>query len=169
MKLHIGGKQVKKGWQILNIQKKDNVDFVGDISDLNQFKSKSIEEIYASHVLEHVNQKNVLNTLRGVHRVLKKEGKFYISVPDMDILCHAFVNPTGTTQMKFHFMRMMFGGQVDDNDFHYFGWNFMFLRDYLNKVGFSKLERVVSFGLFDDTSDYKPYGFPISLNVVAIK
>ena len=169
MKLHIGGKQVKKGWQILNIQKKDNVDFVGDISDLSQFKSKSIEEIYASHVLEHVNQKNVLNTLQGVHRVLKKEGKFYISVPDMDILCHAFVNPIGTAQMKFHFMRMIFGGQVDDNDFHYFGWNFIFLRDYLNKVGFSKLERVASFGLFDDTSDYKPYGFPISLNVVAIK
>ena len=132
MKLHIGGKQVKKGWQILNIQKKDNVDFVGDISDLSQFKSKSIEEIYASHVLEHVNQKNVLNTLQGVHRVLKKEGKFYISVPDMDILCHAFVNPKGTAQMKFHFMRMIFGGQVDDNDFHYFGWNFIFLRDYLN-------------------------------------
>ena len=116
MKLHIGGKQVKKGWQILNIQKKDNVDFVGDISDLSQFKPKSIEEIYASHVLEHVNQKNVLNTLQGVHRVLKKEGKFYISVPDMDILCHAFVNPIGTAQMKFHFMRMMFGGQVDDNE-----------------------------------------------------
>ena len=62
----------------------------------------------------------VTKTSHSIHRVLKKEGKFYISVPDMDILCHAFVNPIGTAQMKFHFMRMIFGGQVDDNDFHYF-------------------------------------------------
>ena len=169
MKLHIGGKQAKEGWKILNIQKKDNVDFVGDISDLSQFESKSINEIYASHVLEHVSQKKALSTLEGVYRVLKKEGKFYVSVPDMDILAHTFVNPLGTSQVKFHVMRMMFGGQVDENDFHFFGWNFIFLRDYLTKAGFSKISRVNSFGLFEDTSDYKPYGFLISLNVIATK
>ena len=53
----------KEGWKILNIQKNDgrekDVDFVGDISDLSQFKDGSIEEIYASHTLEHVNQKNI--------------------------------------------------------------------------------------------------------------
>ena len=32
MKLHIGGWEAKEGWKILNIQKRDNVDFVGDIS-----------------------------------------------------------------------------------------------------------------------------------------
>ena len=31
MKLHIGGKEKKEGWSILNIQKNDNVDFVGDM------------------------------------------------------------------------------------------------------------------------------------------
>ena len=35
MKLHIGGKKVKDGWKILNIQKIEGVDFVGDISDLS--------------------------------------------------------------------------------------------------------------------------------------
>ena len=59
MKLHIGGKETKEGWSILNIQKKDGVDFVGDISDLSQFKNNSIDEIYASHVLEHVSQKKL--------------------------------------------------------------------------------------------------------------
>ena len=53
MKLHIGGKEVKEGWKILNIIKNDGVDFVGSISDLSQFADNSIEEIYASHVLEH--------------------------------------------------------------------------------------------------------------------
>ena len=31
MKLHIGGKEIKEGWSILNIQNKKGVDFVGDI------------------------------------------------------------------------------------------------------------------------------------------
>ena len=66
-------------------------------------------------------------------------------------------------------MRMMFGGQIDDFDFHYFGWNFQFMKDYLHTAGFKKIERVKSFSLFKDTSDYAPYGFPISLNVIAYK
>ena len=45
MKLHIGGEEKKEGWKILNIQKKDNVDFIGDITDLSQFEDNSIDEI----------------------------------------------------------------------------------------------------------------------------
>ena len=66
MKLNIGGEQKKEGWKILNIQKKDGVDFIGDISDLSQFSENSVEEIYASHVVEHVAQKNVDRTLKGI-------------------------------------------------------------------------------------------------------
>ena len=90
MKLHIGGKSKKEGWKILNIQKTEDVDFEGDIRDLSQFKDESVEEIYASHVIEHVDQKNINETLKGIYRVLKKNGKFYISVPDLDTLCHFF-------------------------------------------------------------------------------
>ena len=42
MKLHIGGNEKKEGWKILNIQKKENVDFIGDITDLSQFDDNSI-------------------------------------------------------------------------------------------------------------------------------
>ena len=87
MKLHIGGKQEKEGWSILNIQKKDGVDFLGDISDLSQFQENSIQEIYASHVVEHIDQKNIKKTLKGIYRILKDDCKFYVSVPDLDILC----------------------------------------------------------------------------------
>jgi len=64
---------------------------------------------------------------------------------------------------------MMFGGQIDDFDIHYMGWNQEFLFEHLQIAGFSQGTRVESFGLFSDTSDFKPYGFPISLNVIAIK
>ena len=169
MKLNIGGESKKEGWKILNIQKKPDIDFIGNINNLDQFDDESCEEIYASHIIEHVDQKTVLNTLKGINRILKKNGKFYISVPDMDSLCHFFISPLADKKIKFHVMRMIFGGQTDEYDYHYFGWNFQFLHDYLNEANFSKVERVHSFGLFNDTSDHKPYGFPISLNVIATK
>ena len=169
MKLHIGGKEIKENWKILNIQKKEGVDFIGDISDLSQFENSSVDEIYASHVVEHVNQKNIKKTLIGIHRVLKSNGKFYVSVPDMEVLCRIFIDDKAPPKVKFHVMRMMFGGQIDEFDFHYFGWNFQFLNDFLLDSGFKKIERVKTFSLFNDTSDYAPYGAPISLNVIAYK
>ena len=169
MKINIGGETKKEGWINYNVQKKPNVDIVGNINDLSQFKNESIEEIYASHIIEHVDQKTIKNTFKDIFRILKKEGKFYVSVPDMDVLCHFFVSPLANKKIKFHTMRMIFGGQIDNFDYHYFGWNYEFMNDYLLEAGFIEIRKVDSFGLFEDTSDYKPYGFPISLNVVAIK
>ena len=169
MKLHIGGIETKEGWSILNIQKKEGVDFVGDISDLSQFENNSMEEIYASHVFEHVLQSEVNKTLKGIHRVLVDGGKFYVSVPDMDILCRMFIDPKAPLKVKHHAMIMMFGGQIDKFDIHYFGWNHQLVIDFFGQAGFKKLERVKSFNLFKDTSDYAPYGQPIGLNVIAIK
>ena len=169
MKLHIGGKEIKEGWKILNIQKNDGVDFVGDITDLSQFEDESIDEIYASHVVEHIDQKNIKKTLKGINRVLKNDSKFYISVPDLDILCRIFIEKTAPLKVKFHVMRMMFGGQIDEFDYHYFGWNYEFLNSYLIEAGFKKNERVKTFDIFNDTSSFAPYGPLISLNVIAYK
>mgnify|MGYP001195262534 FL=1 len=167
MKLNIGGLETKEGWKILNIQKRNNVDFIGDISDLNQFENSSIEEIYASHVLEHVPKDKIETTLKGIRRVLKDGGKFYISVPDLDILFHSFRSTLLNIEVKKHILAMVFGGQDDQYDFHYYGYNFEVLEHYLKSNGFNDIIKVESFGLFQDTSEFKPYGFPISLNVVA--
>jgi predicted SAM-dependent methyltransferase len=169
MRLHIGGESIKDGWKILNIQQKEGVDFIGSITDLSQFEDASVTEIYASHVFEHVMQKDALPTLKGIHRILKPAGRLYISVPDLDTLCNIFIDKNATIDVKFHVMRMMFGGQIDDFDIHYMGWNQQFLFDYLQQAGFSEGQRVKSFGIFTDTSDYSPYGVPISLNVMATK
>ena len=170
MKIHIGGKEKKEGWKILNIQDGDHVDYKGDISDLSQFEDSSIDEIYASHVVEHVGQKKIKATLKGIYRILKDNGKFYVSVPDMEILCRIFMAKDAPKKAKFHAMRMMFGGQIDEYDYHYFGWNYDFLKDYLEEAGFQKIEKVKTFSLFNDTSDYAPYNnVPISLNVIAFK
>ena len=66
-------------------------------------------------------------------------------------------------------MRMMFGGQVDEFDYHYFGWNMLLMEYFLKDAGFKKIERVKSFSLFNDTSELSFHGVPISLNVIAYK
>ena len=108
-----------------------------------------------------------MNTLHN--RVLKQSGKFYVTVTDLDNLFHAFRSTILDIKIKKHILGMVFGGQEDKYDFHYFGYNFEILEDFLKSAGFSKAEKVKSFGLFEDTSEFKPYGFPISLNVVAEK
>jgi predicted SAM-dependent methyltransferase len=169
MNLHIGGQERKDGWTVMNVQPGPHVDYVGDLRDLSRFADASIDNVYASHVLEHVSQADVLPVLRGVHRVLASGGKFLISVPDLDTLCHLFISPWATPDMKWHAMRMIFGGQIDPHDFHSMGFNEQFLRNLLTQAGFAEVQRVASFGLFQDTSEFRPYGFPISLNVIAAK
>tara|TARA_B100000780_G_C20897697_1_gene357285 strand:- start:84 stop:593 length:510 start_codon:yes stop_codon:yes gene_type:complete len=169
MKLHIGGEIAKDGWTIFNIQKKKDVDIIGDLEDLDQFSENSIKEIYASHVFEHVKITSIPKILKNIHTILEQDGKLHISVPDMDIIFRLFLNSKATTKVKFSLMRMIFGGQVDEHDFHYFGWNYEFMADFLTNANFSKFKRVESLQIFKDTSELKAYGHRISLNMIAIK
>jgi len=66
-------------------------------------------------------------------------------------------------------MRMLFGGHVDDSDYHLVGLNEEFLRRYLNMAGYTDITKVQEFGFFDDTSSMKYKGRNISLNMTAVK
>jgi predicted SAM-dependent methyltransferase len=169
LKLHIGGKQPKEGWKILNALDGEGVDFVGNVCDLSDFPDACCEAIYASHVMEHVGQKDFLATLKVIHRILCKGGDFYFSVPDLEVLCRLFLDPRLDIEQRYHVMRMMFGGQTDEYDFHYIGLSHEFMLNFFRTAGFSDVRKVDSFGLFNDTSDYRPYGTAISLNLVARK
>jgi predicted SAM-dependent methyltransferase len=169
MKLHIGGEIAKDGWKNLNIQPKPFVDYIGDISNLNQFENEVFDEIYASHVFEHVKQEDIQATLLGLSRILKHNGLIHLSVPDMDELCKLYLSKVLNFEQRWHVMRMIFGGQIDSFDFHYVGWNYESLSTFLFNAGFTQVKRRLSFGLFQDTSEFSPYGNYISLNVTAVK
>lgn len=170
LRLHIGGRQRKPGWKILNAQEGPEVDYVGDCADLARFADGSVEEIYASHVLEHLGyQSHLPRALKEFHRVLRPGGTARISVPDFEKLCRMFLDPSARIEERFHCMRMAFGGQVDEFDFHRVGLTHEFLSQYLRHAGFSRVERVERFGLFDDASSLEVRGELISLNVVAYK
>jgi predicted SAM-dependent methyltransferase len=172
LRLHIGGGAAARteGWKILDIQPGPAVDYIGDCTDLGQFESDSVDEIYASHVLEHLGYVEELpHALSEFHRVLKKGGTAKISVPDFEVLCRMFVQAGGVLDDRILVMRMVFGGQTDPFDFHYVGLSFDILADLLGRAGFARLQKVDEFRLFTDTSSHRYNGQLISLNVIAHK
>jgi predicted O-linked N-acetylglucosamine transferase (SPINDLY family)/predicted SAM-dependent methyltransferase len=170
MRLHIGGTQKRPGWKILNAQPGVDVDFVGDCVDLSQFSDDSVEDIYASHVLEHLGHSDKLpKALKEFYRVLKPGGTAKISVPDFELMCRLFLDPQQSRQNRSYIMRVVFGGQEDPYDYHHVGLTFEFMCDYLAAAGFSRVERSGDFGLFHDESRQKFNGEPVSLNVIAYK
>jgi len=170
-RLHIGGKQKKDGWEILNIMPGPDVDHVSDAQDLSRFPDHTFEEVYASHILEHVDYRDgmLTNTLKEWRRVLGPRGRLYISVPDMDVLARLFLDKNRLDiNERFQIMRMMFGGHMDEYDYHVVGLNLEILTAFLGEAGFSRLTRVEEFGIFEaDTSTLRVHQELISLNVIA--
>ncbi len=167
-RLHIGGKEVKEGWEILDAIPAAHVDHVGNARDLTRFPDATFAELYASHVLEHFDFKDeIAAVLREWRRVLKPGGTLYVSVPDMERLCHLYITPRLAAEIRFQIMQMFFGGHLDKYDYHMTGLDESYLAHLLQQAGFRTVDRVSNFDLFRDTSSVEVAGFRISLNVVA--
>jgi predicted O-linked N-acetylglucosamine transferase (SPINDLY family)/predicted SAM-dependent methyltransferase len=170
LRLHVGGKEPREGWKIVNIQAGPEVDFIADCTDLKVIPDGAVEEIYASHVLEHLGYQIMLpRALAEFHRVLRPGGVLRISVPDFGVICRLFADPSTSHDDRLLLMRMAFGGQTDPHDFHYVGLDFEILGDFLRRAGFRQFEQAPAFDLFVDASQAKIAGRAISLNVVARK
>lgn len=153
MKLHVGGQVKHQDWKIFDIMESDVTDFVGTCTDMSQFDDDSIDEIYASHVLEHLSHnKEMVLALREFLRILRPGGKLSVSVPDMMELARAFCAEDLTTGDRFKISRLIFGGQRDAYDGHKFGFSYDVLERILEEVGFRDIARVDQFGLFPDAS-----------------
>jgi len=165
-RLHIGGEEHKDGWELLSVQPGPYVDYLGDASQL-LFQNNTFDVIYASHILEHVKAEPVA-VLKEWARVLKPSGELQVSVPDMNYLCQLFLTTTNL-QDRIKVMQIIYGGQVDEFDYHVIGYDEDMIRNVLVSAGFKHIHRTISFGLFDDCSDLKINGKPVSINLTAQK
>ena len=170
-RLHIGGKVRSDGWEILNVLPGPYVDHVCNANNLPQFEDNTFTEIYASHILEHLDYTGELtNTLKEWNRILTPGGKVYISVPNLDVLAELLLPGNKLTiDERFFVMRMIFGGHMDKYDYHMVGLNQEFLTNFLRNSGYVNINKVKNFDLFDDTSSMIFKEVPISLNMIAEK
>ena len=176
MKLHIGcGKNVLPGFKQLDVIPYKNVDFVCNARDLGQFSDESIEEIYASHVLEHFKRSETVNVLLEWNRVLAKGGTIRLAVPDFA----AIVAEYTTSKTLDGCQGLLFGGQTYDFNFHHMAFDFALLQKFLQDANFTNIElydwRDFLPADYDDYSRaYLPHmdfanGRAMSLNVIAVK
>ena len=170
IKLHIGGKIPKDGWTILDIQAASYVDLVGSCMNMPFLEDGSVDQIYASHVFEHLGHREELfGALSECHRVLRTDGKLMMSVPDLKKLAALFVSSDISLNQRYEIMLSLFGGQLSPHDFHKSGFFEELLVKYLNATNFSNTEIVEEFDLFEDSSKLRIKGQVISLNVIATK
>ncbi len=171
VRLHLGGVETKPGWRIVNVQDGPHVDYLGDVTDVARgFADESVDEIYASHILEHLGYDKALpETLKELCRILKPEGRFYIAVPDLAALTRLFAHPQADVNVRMHVMRIMYGGRTDPYDVHFTGFDQEILGHFLGVAGFKRIQRVKAFGLFNDASTVEVGGVSVSLNVIVTK
>lgn len=176
MKLHIGcGKRYLPGYVHVDVTKHDHVDVVCDISKLDEmFETESVDEIYASHVLEHFPRNKILSVLTTITKVLKVGGTLRLAVPDFD----AVVTRYNMTENLPELMGLLYGGQTDEFNYHYVTFNYKVLSDMLEMVGCVNCQRYDAHEFlpegFDDYSKaYLPHfdrnGMLMSLNIIAYK
>ncbi|MCF8069234.1 MAG: methyltransferase domain-containing protein [Desulfobacterales bacterium] len=170
-KLNIGGKYNCQGWEIIDAIKNTHVDHVGNAKNLSRFEDKTFTAVYASHVLEHFDYEGEIElVLKEWFRVLAPGGKLYISVPDLDVLANLFLDRENlSVNERFFVMRIMFGGHVNEYDFHLTGLNRDILEMFLRGAGFTNIIKVDDFGFFKDSSTRLYKGTPISINLIGEK
>ena len=176
MKLHIGcGRKYLSGYKHLDVIPYEHVDFECDARKLDIFADKSVAEIYACHILEHVERDQVVGVLREWCRVLKAGGVIRIAVPDFEALMQQYMDG----QPLLSFQGLLYGGQTYDYNFHHVAFDFNLLKAFLEDAGFMEIQRYdwrdfLPGGYDDYSRAYLPHmdfdnGRLMSLNIMARK
>jgi ubiquinone/menaquinone biosynthesis C-methylase UbiE len=177
MKLNLGcfNKQLP-GFVNVDIREDVKPDVVDSAFALKKFENNSVEVVYASHMLEHLDYQETQQALSRWFDVLKVGGVLRLAVPDLEaVFAHYFYH-----QDLDVLMHMLYGSQRHDFDFHKNGWDYSRLRRDLLKVGFKDVKKwdwrtTEPHNYCDDYSQaYHPHmdkenGKLMSLNVEAIK
>ena len=115
------------------------VDAVFDVSSI-PYADNTVDEIIASHIIEHFDAYESRKILQEWYRVLKPGGKLIVETPDFLASCDAFVKSSNESRwaMCGHFFATPWiPGQT-----HKFLFTEQWLSEYLIREGFSSATRV---------------------------
>lgn len=110
----------------------------GHKADQLDYADNSVDEVYASHVLEHFAIGDVQRVLREWVRVLKPGGRIRVAVPSVEralLLNKKFVSSWELTN------RWICGGQTDAYDFHLCSFTDESLERLMQSVGLRDVSR----------------------------
>jgi predicted SAM-dependent methyltransferase len=91
MKLHLGcGERYLDGFTHVDLAKYDHIDYEIPVDNLEIFSDNSVEEIYASHVIEYFDREEIKTVLKEWNRVLKENGVLRLAVPNFPELIKVY-------------------------------------------------------------------------------
>jgi predicted SAM-dependent methyltransferase len=153
LKLNLGsGKQKLKGYE--------NIDLMdGKNAYPLQYNSETVDEIRASHILEHFGKNEVPHVLKNWVDKLRPGGVLKIAVPDFDKIALAYVKQEKQQHSPDSYI---LGGQTDENDFHKSMYNKTILTKYFELCGLTDIQ-IWKSEIQDCAS------LPISLNIRGTK
>lgn len=110
-----------------------------------EYPDESVSQIYSSHALEHIGQREVEPTLKEWFRALKSGGEVIINVPDFDFAVNQYIgmrddpsfvarSPVFNTKAKV--IEIIMGNQDHEGEFHKSVFNQKGLKSVLEEVGF---------------------------------
>lgn len=169
IRLNLGGRDTRiDGFLNVDLYEESNPDVICDCASLSLFKDGSVEEIYASNILEHWPHVETVNVLKEWKRVLKPSGKLWISVPDMNANLK-IIAKHGLTPWA---INLLWGDQIGPYAYHYINFTFATLAKAVYDAGFSDVKRVetLPYGLSDASEHRDNFDLmKISLNVEVTK
>lgn len=125
-----------------------------DARKLEGVPDASVDEVRASHLLEHFPATQTADVIKDWVRVLKPGGTLRISVPDFDKVVKAYESDQAA---QIPVEAMLMGGHADANDVHHVIFNRRKLETILRTAGLIRVESWTGEG---DTSAH-----PVSLNL----
>ena len=120
-----------------------------DASKRLPYADQSVDKIYSSHALEHLDKKRGEALLRGCFRVLKRGGVFRLVVPDLEYHARRYlqrVSNGGPSDRAAHddFLWNIYGAYLEKRRYgasHRYMYDWPTLQLVLSEIGFSRVLR----------------------------
>lgn len=142
--LNLGcGERQRIGWINVDIDGDKYPDVVADATDLKMFDSESVNVIDCCHIFEHFTYTEALEALNEWFRVLKKNGRLYLELPNFG-RCVELLMVEKDNEAYESAMVGVYGCIPDvERDgvvqLHKYGWTIVSLSYELSKVGFKDI------------------------------
>jgi predicted SAM-dependent methyltransferase len=141
-KLEIGcGQSPTPGYIHNDINMFDGVDIVGNPWEL-RLDSKSLDEVIALGVIEHLAYKDAKATFVNIRRMLRQDGVFLFDVPDIPVWCGYVADHFAGKEIPCtieHALATLYGWQRWAGDEHKSGWHKELLEAEIRSAGFSNI------------------------------
>lgn len=109
-------------------------------ADICALPFKHLDHIYASHVLEHIRDADIVVALKSCRRALRPGGVLEAYTPDLPWAMRRFLRAGSHGERWAAWLRWIYGSQENEGQYHRTGFSVKRLADCLIAAGFRQIK-----------------------------